>query len=102
LILGKRALLAQQRSFFPDADIVSSRLPPSGLQTCWDEFENLWKWRRLLLDQGWVECSVSGSDRAIDNDLVPSSTSPIQRWYLEKYADPYNDLAALTGWEKNA
>ena len=102
LILGKRALLAQQRNFFPDAEVVSSKLSPSGLQACWNEFEELWKWRRDLLDQGWIECAVSGSDRANGSGLVPNSTSPIQRWQLEKYADPYNDFDALTGWEENA
>jgi len=102
LILGKRALLAQQRNFFPDADIVSSKLSPSGLQACWNEFEELWKWRRDLLDQGWIECAVSGSDDATGSDLLPNSTSPIQRWQLENYTDPYNDLGALTGWEENA
>ena len=102
LILGKRALLAQQRNFFPDADIVSSKLSPSGLQACWNEFEELWKWRRDLLDQGWIECAVSGSDGATGSDLLPNSTSPIQRWQLENYADPYDDLGVLTGWEENA
>jgi hypothetical protein len=102
LILGKRALLAQQRNFFPDADIVSSKLSPSGLQACWNEFEELWKWRRDLLDQGWIECAVSGSDGATGSDLIPNSTSPIQRWQLESYADPYDDLGVLTGWEENA
>jgi len=101
LILGKRALLAQQRNFFPDADIVSSKLSPSGLQACWNEFEELWKWRRDLLDQGWIECAVSGSDGAT-SDLLPNSTSPIQRWQLENYADPYDDLGVLTGWEDSA
>ena len=102
LILGKRALLAQQRNFFPDADIVSSKLSPSGLQACWNEFEELWKWRRDLLDQGWIECAVSGSDRANASGLMPNSTSPIQRWQLENYTDPYDDLGVLTGWEENA
>jgi hypothetical protein len=102
LILGKRALLAQQRNFFPDADIVSSKLSPSGLQACWNEFEELWKWRRDLLDQGWIECAVSGSDGATGSDLIPNSTSPIQRWQLENYTDRYNDLGVLTGWEENA
>jgi PD-(D/E)XK nuclease superfamily len=101
LILGKRALLAQQRNFFPGADIVSSKLSPSGLQACWNEFEELWKWRRDLLDQGWIECAVFGSDGATGS-VLPNSPSPIQRWQLENYTDPYNDLGALTGWEKNA
>ena len=102
LILGKRALLAQQRSFFPEAEVVPSSLSPSGLQACWKEFEELWIWRRTLLDQGWIECAVPGSDRANDSGLVPNSTAPIQRWQLENYAEPYNDFDALTGWEENA
>ena len=88
LILGKRALLAQQRNFFPDAEVVPSSLSPSGLQACWKEFEELWKWRRNLLDQGWIECAVPGSDRANGSGLVPNSTAPIQRWQLENTLSP--------------
>ena len=102
LILKKRALLAQQRSFFPDAEVVSSSLSPAGLQACWKEFEELWRWRRNLLDQGWIECAVLGSDRANGSGLAPNSTSPIQRWQLERYTENYNDFDALTGWEENA
>jgi hypothetical protein len=102
LILGKRALLAQQRNFFPDAEVAPSRLSPGGLQACWKEFEELWKWRRTLLDQGWIECAVSGSDLVNGGGLVPNSTSPIQRWQLERYTEPYNDFDALTGWEENS
>jgi hypothetical protein len=102
LILDRRALLAQQRNFFPDAEVAPSRLSPAGLQACWKEFEELWIWRRKLLDQGWIECAVPGSDRANGSGLVPNSTAPIQRWRLEKYTEPYNDFDALTGWEENA
>jgi hypothetical protein len=102
LILEKRALLAQQRNFFPDAEIVSSRLSPSGLQACWDEFEELWLWRRKLLGQGWIECAVTESDRGNGCAQVPNSTSPIQRWKLERYTETYNDFSTLTGWEENA
>ena len=102
LILKKRALLAQERNFFPDAEVAPSKLSPAGLQACWKEFEELWLWRRKLLDQGWIECAVTGSDRGNGSGLVPNSTSPIQRWQLERYTELYNDFAALTGWEENA
>ena len=102
LILKTRALLAQERNFFPDAEVVPSKLSPAGLQACWQEFAELWLWRRKLLDQGWIECAVTGSDRANGSGLVPNSTSPIQRWPLERHTDPYNDFDALTGWEENA
>jgi hypothetical protein len=52
-ILKKRALLAQNGSFFRSAEIVPSKASCSGLQGCWKEFEAVWKWRRELLDQGW-------------------------------------------------
>jgi RecB family exonuclease len=102
LILKKRALLAQERNFFPDAEVAPSKLSPAGLQACWKEFEELWLWRRKLLDQGWIECAVTGSDPGHDSDLVPTSTSPIQRWQLERHTELYNDFDALTGWEENA
>jgi hypothetical protein len=56
-----------------------------------------------LLNQGWVECAVSGSDRANGNSLGPNFTAPIQRWQLDKYTNPYeDDFDVLTGWEENA
>jgi hypothetical protein len=102
LILKERVLLAQERNFFPDAEVASSTLSPQGLQACWKEFEELWRWRRSLLNQGWIESAVVESDRAQGSGLVPTSSSPIQRWQLETYTEPYNDFSTLTGWEENA
>jgi hypothetical protein len=102
LILKKRTLLAQQRNFFPDAEVAPSTLSPQGLQACWNEFEDLWRWRRQLLDQGWIECAVSVSDRTNGSSLVPTSTSPIERWELKTHTEKYNDFDALTGWRENA
>jgi ATP-dependent helicase/nuclease subunit B len=101
-ILGKRALLAQDRRFFAEAEAVPSRLLPSGLEVCWNEFEVLWKWRRRLLDQGWIECAVSGSGAANGDGSGPRSTAPCPRWQLENAIEKYNDFDALTGWEENA
>ena len=75
---------------------------PSGLKACWNEFETLWKWRRELLDQGWIECAVSGSDSADGSGFGLKSGALCERWELMNAIDKFNDFDALTGWEENA
>jgi len=100
-ILKKRALLAQHNGFFPDARIVSAKSSPSGLKACWNEFETLWRWRRALLDQGWIECAVEGAGPTDGTGPVRHSIAPVARWQLEHATDSFNDFDALTGWEVN-
>jgi hypothetical protein len=102
LVLGKRALLAQHSRFFPEAEIVASKSSSSGLQVCWNEFEVLWKWRRGLLDRGWIEFAVSGSNPADGSAFGQNSIAPNPRWQLENAIDPFNDFDALSGWGENA
>jgi ATP-dependent helicase/nuclease subunit B len=101
-ILKRRALLAQHNRFFPDATIVLAKSTPSGLEECWKEFEALWRWRRGLLNQGWIECAVSGTDPLDSTGPVRNLMAPIEGWQLENAVDPFNDFNALTGWEENA
>jgi len=101
-ILKRHALLAQHDGFFPGARIVPAKSSPSGLKECWKEFETLWHWRRTLLNQGWIECAVSGTDPLDGTGPMRNSTSPIERWHLENAIDSFNDFNALTGWEVNA
>jgi hypothetical protein len=100
-ILKRRALLAQHDGFFPGARIVPAKSSPSGLKQCWKEFETLWKWRRTLLNQGWIECAVEGADPTDGTGPVRNSMAPVARWQLEHATDSFNDFDALTGWEVN-
>jgi hypothetical protein len=101
-ILRRRALLAQHNGFFPNAEIVSAESSPSGVEECWKEFETLWRWRRVLLNQGWIECAVSGADLLDNTGPARNLMEPIDRWQLENAVDEFNDFDALTGWEVNA
>ena len=100
-ILRKCALLTQNRNYFPGADIVRLNESDAGLEVCWKEFEELWKWRRNLLDQGWIELTVGGANP--DDSAVPKSNSvpPIMRWSTTEGNDRFNDFDALTGWEED-
>ena len=98
-ILKRRALLAQHDGFFPGARIVPAKSSPSGLKECWKEFETLWHWRRTSLNQGWIECAVSGTDPLDGTGPMRNSASPIEHWQLENAVDSFNDFDALTGWE---
>jgi RecB family exonuclease len=100
-ILRESLLLAQHNRFFPDAEVVGSRSMPNGLEECWKEFEALWKWRRDLLDQGWIECAVSEADPAVGTGARPDSIAPVQRWGLDTKIDEFSDFSNLTGWKEN-
>ncbi|PWT78343.1 MAG: hypothetical protein C5B58_15385 [Acidobacteria bacterium] len=100
-ILKKCALLTQNRNYFPGADIVRLKESGAGLEVCWKEFEELWKWRRNLLDQGWIELTVGGAN---PNDSAGPKSNwmpPIVRWMATDDEDRFNDFDALTGWEED-
>jgi PD-(D/E)XK nuclease superfamily len=99
-ILKRRTLLTQNGNFFPTAETVRSSSSRSGIQVCWNEFEEVWKWRRSLLDQGWIELTVGGADPG--DGTGPDSKPPIERWLAQDGADRFNDFDALTGWEEDA
>ena len=94
-------MLTQNRNYFAGADIVRLNESDAGLEVCWKEFEELWKWRRNLLDQGWIELTVGGANP--DDSAVPKSNSvpPIMRWSTTEGNDRFNDFDALTGWEED-
>jgi ATP-dependent helicase/nuclease subunit B len=100
-ILRESLLLAQHNRFFPDAEVVGSKSMPSGLEECWKEFEALWKWRRDLLDQGWIECGVPEAGPPDSTRPSPGSMTPVQRWQLDKKKDAFSEFGNLTGWEEN-
>lgn len=99
-IMKRRALLKQDNRFFPDGEIVKSNPADSGLEACWREFETIWTWRRGLLDQGWIECTVAGADPGSATE--PSSMPPIPRWSCKIDEGRFNDFDALTGWRQEA
>ncbi len=102
-ILTKECLLAQSRDYFQRAEEVRiGKGVQAGLEVCWLQFQEVWQWRRELLDQGWIEVSVEGADPAT-GAAPPANSSPvIERWQPPKEADRYNDFDALTGWKENA
>jgi ATP-dependent helicase/nuclease subunit B len=101
-ILNKRSLMAQDNAFFPGASIVPVKGGPTGLQGCWHDFLDVWRWRRRQLDEGWVELTVQGTDALPVVEKAPDSTPPHDQWKAAKDQDQYNDFDALTGWEVNA
>jgi hypothetical protein len=100
-ILKKCALLTQNRNYFPGADIVRVNESAGGLEVCWKEFEEVRKWRRDLLNQGWIELTVGGADPDDSTGPKSNSMSPIVRWLAKDDEDRFNDFDALTGWEED-
>jgi len=99
-ILTRHSFLAQNRSLFPNAEIVASKLSQLGLEACWKEFETIWRWRRELLQEGWIEVTIAGTQPTDGIGSEPNSAPPIDRWQAKDGQDQFNDFYALTGWEE--
>lgn len=90
------SLLTRNDSFFPDSNPISPKRdsPNSDWQTCWQEFEEIYQWRRQQLDQGRIEVPLPGTE----SDDPP----PIDRWAPPKDGNPYSSFINLTGHSSNA
>ena len=93
-------MLAQNKDFFPHAYSIQARAGADGLEVCWNEFVEMWRYRRALLDQGWIELTL-GVTEPQNGDRYPAP-SPFEHWQPNKNQDRYNDFKGLTGMEVNA
>ena len=94
-ILSEGRLLAQDRDFFPSAEVCAPAEGESAA-SLWLIFEKTWKWRRAQLDQGLIEVTVTGTEA--DKASVP----PTGALEVGEHNDRFNDFAALTGWPEGA
>lgn len=94
-ILSEGRLLAQDRDFFPSAEVCAPAEGESAA-SLWLAFEKTWKWRRAQLDQGLIEVTVTGTEA--DKASLP----PTGALEVGEHNDRYNDFAALTGWPEGA
>jgi hypothetical protein len=99
-ILNSGRMLAQNKDYFPQAYSIPAKSGSSGLETCWNEFVEMWRYRRTLLDQGWIELSLSVTEP--QNGGAYPMLPPFGHWQPGKDQDRYNDFKALTGMEANA
>ncbi len=99
-ILNSGRMLAQDKDYFPHAYSVPAKSGLSGLEICWNEFVEMWTYRRALLDQGWVELTLGATVPKNGGEYSPAS--PLEHWQPAQNQDRYNDFKALTGMEANA
>src|SRR5204863_5388141 len=99
-ILNSGRMLAQNKDYFSQAYSIPAKSGSSGLETCWNEFVEMWRYRRTLLNQGWIELTLSVTEPQ-NGDPYPASP-PFEHWQPSKNQDKYNDFSALTGVEVNA
>ena len=90
------ALLTRDDTFFPNIPAISPKrdTPATDWQACWQEFEQIYQWRRRQLDQGRIEVPVPGTET--------DDPSPIERWAPPKDGNPYSPYQNLTGYPANA
>jgi len=91
-ILSSRRLLSCDASFFTAASPVAAEAGSYDLQKVWQEFEQIWRWRRGQLDKGLIE--VVSDDTLPDENSIP----PLANWESPKGADKYSDHTTLTGF----
>jgi hypothetical protein len=97
-LLRERRLLAPASTFFPEARVVASKFPPGGIEQCWADFEEVWRWRRRQLDAGWIEMTVGDTEPAAGSEDLPDSTPPVPHWLAIEDHARFNEYDALTGW----
>ena len=85
-------LLARSKEFFPGATVVVPKRPGPDWSQCWEDFEQVWQWRREQFEQGRIECTIGGT--LPDGESRP----PIAHWQAPKDADRFNLYSALMGW----
>jgi hypothetical protein len=90
------ALLTRDTSFFPHISAMTPKndSPGTDWQACWQEFEQIYQWRRRQLDQGRIEVPVPGTES--------NERPPIDRWAPPKNGNPYSIYQNLTGHPANA
>jgi PD-(D/E)XK nuclease superfamily len=99
-ILNSGRMLAQNKDYFPQANSILAKSGSGGLEICWHEFVEMWRYRRALLDQGWIELTLDVTEPQNGGDYPASP--PFEHWQPGKNQDRYNDFSALTGMEANA
>ncbi|MDB4295740.1 PD-(D/E)XK nuclease family protein [Akkermansiaceae bacterium] len=89
-------LLTRNDTFFSNITPISPQrsTPESDWVECWQEFEEIYRWRRQQLDQGRIEVPVPGTE--------PDDPPPIERWGPPKDGNPYSAYSNLTGFPSNA
>jgi len=98
-ILNSGRMLAQDKDYFPYASLISAKSDSLGLEVCWNAFVKMWNYRRSLLDQGWIELTIGGTEPQNGESFPPAV--PLEHWQPRKDEDKYNDFKALTGMEVN-
>jgi len=95
-IFGNAALLTRTKAFFPDAFPVkrSNEEDDSEWSGCWEEFLQIWDWRKAQFASGLIEVTTG--------DTEPDRTPPLEHWAAPEGADAYNEFDALTGWPPTA
>jgi len=96
-ILSQQRLLTQTDSFFPKANMQKADVDTIGLENCWKDFEDVWRWRREQLNTGWIEVTTTPLPEETDASQ-PTSTAPSENWQSNPDDIQYNDFDALTGW----
>ena len=97
-ILGRRALLANDQAFFPDARVIPGSPATIGLAACWADFEHVEHWRRAQINGGWIELPLRGTDPTDGTEVEPSSIPPVPQWAQEEKEQRFDEFDALTGW----
>lgn len=94
------SLLTRNEVFFPETKAITPKkdTPHGDWLDCWNEFEDVYRWRRDQLDRGKVEVPIPDTDPNEDAKEAP----PLSRWEPPKEASQYSAYDALTGWSPNA
>lgn len=101
-ILREQRLLTTHPTFWDGGPTVRPRAATGGESVCWQDFLEVWRWRRDQLAAGWVELTLPDTEHFISPPEAPDSVPPQPHWSAGDGHSKFSPFGTLTGWSPNA
>ncbi|MFT4691727.1 MAG: hypothetical protein ACI9OD_003953 [Limisphaerales bacterium] len=95
-ILTRRAWITGDGQFFDVRPVDPGEFGTPSMKACWNDFLDIWKWRREQLDARRLEVTFTGTEATED------SRPPHDAWGPVENDGKYSDHMKLAGWKEEA
>lgn len=95
-IITRRQWVTGDGDFFGVRPIDRGQHGSPDMHICWEQFRDVWQWRRQQLNAGRLEVTFSGAG------FTEESTPPHAAWGPLENEGRYSDHVKLAGWKEGA
>ena len=95
-ILTSHRWITGDGGVFDVAPVRPGKYGMPDMKTCWNQFQNVWRWRRDQLKAGKLEVTYTGTEP------TPESVPPHEAWGPVDNNGKYSDYVKLAGWKEGA